>query len=133
MSKLSKSRRDARRKSMPGRALRPGANAARVHAQLRDDGGRVLAGAALRDGEWSLVLAGSVVATTESAAMALAMLHHTAAVQARAGVRTALAMTRTLEIAATAEAAEAGHTLDEHLAWLEAERQTRNQPASAPH
>ena len=131
MSKLSKSRRDARRKSMPARPSRP--DAARVHAQLRDGSGRVLAGAALREGEWSMVLAGRVVATTESAAMVLAMLHHTAAVQARGGVRTELAMTRTLEAAATAEAADAGHTLDEHLAWLEAERQTRNQPAGAPH
>ncbi|WP_101925515.1 MULTISPECIES: hypothetical protein [Luteimonas] len=132
MSKLSKPRRDTRRKSMPRRPFRA-ATAARVHAQLRDPAGQVIAGAALQDAEWSLLLAGQVVATTDSAAMVLAMLHHTAAVQARAGVRTELAMTTTLQTAATAEASEAGHTLDEHLAWLESERQTRNQPTGAPH
>ena len=133
MSKLSKFRRDARRKDAPRRPFRAGGDAARVHAQLRDAAGQVIAGAALQDAEWSMVLAGQVVATTESAAMVLAMLHHTAAVQARDGVRTELAMTKTLEAAATAEASDAGHTLDEHLTWLESERQTRNQPVSAPH
>lgn len=99
-----------------------------VHAQLRDGEGRVLAGALLQDGEWTLVLGGSPVASTASAAMVIAMLRHTAAVRAQAGVRTRLAVSKALDAAASAEAEAEGRTLAAHLDWLEAERRTRNTP-----
>jgi hypothetical protein len=104
-----------------------------IHAQLRDGDGRVLAGATLEDGEWTMVLAGRPVVSTPSAAMLLAMLRHTAAVQGRAGVRTRLSVSKVLDAAACAEAQAAGRTLAAHLDWLEAERRTRNDPAPALH
>lgn len=102
-----------------------------VHAQLRDGDGLVVAGATLEDGEWTMVLGGRAVATTASAAMLLAMLRHTAAVQGAKGVRTRLAVSKALDAAANAEAAAEGRTLAAHLDWLEAERRTRNAPPPA--
>lgn len=85
----------------------------------------------LQDGEWTMVLGGTPVATTTSAAMLIAMLRHTAAVQGRKGVRTQLAVSKALDAAASAEAEAEGRTLAAHLDWLEAERRTRNAPSPA--
>ena len=126
MSKPSRSRRGATSPNPFRRGDTPP-----VHAHLRDDDGRVLAGATLQDGEWTMVLRGKPVGTTASAAMLIAMLRHVAAVQARAGVRTRLAVSQALDAAASAEATAEGRTLAANLDWLEAERRTRNEPAPA--
>lgn len=127
MSKSSRPRRNA----TPRSPFRRRAGELPVHAHLRDGEGRVLAGATLHEDEWTMVLAGKPVATTSSAAMLIAMLRHTAAVQARDGVRTRLVVSKALDAAATAEAADAGRTLAAHLDWLESERRTRNAPTPA--
>lgn len=129
VSKSSKIRRDARRKDAPTRSIRRLGGSLQMHAHLKDTDGRVVAGAGLRDGEWVMLLAGRAVATTESAALMLAMLRHTADVQSRAGVETTLGISQSLGAAATAEAEAAGRSLADHLAFLETERQSRNDPA----
>lgn len=115
----------------PNNPFRRRDDASPVHAQLRDGDGRVLAGAVSQEGEWALVLGGKTVTTTGSAAMVIAMLRHTAAVQGRKGVRTRLAVSKALDAAASAEAEAEGRTLAAHLDWLEAERRTRNEPTPA--
>lgn len=124
MSKPSRPRRNA----APRSPFRRRAGELPVHAHLRDGEGRVLAGATLDGDEWTMLLGGRPVATTASAAMLIAMLRHTAAVQAGEGVRTRLAVSRALDAAATAEATAAGRTLAAHLDWLESERRSRKDP-----
>ena len=121
MSIHSKARRDARRKKQPAAAVAP-TRPIRVHAKLVDCEGTNVGGAGLRGDDWVLVLAGRVVATTNSASMMIAMLRRTVAVRQQGGEHLRLDCTRTLLDAATREAALVDRTLEEHLLALEAER-----------
>lgn len=125
MSRNSKAKRDARRKKEPSRPIRRLGDAMQPHAQLLDDQDASVGGVGWRDDEWLLVLGGQVVARSESAAMALAMLKHVVAVQAGAGNELRLEASPALLNNASREAAALGHTLDEYLAALEQERRER--------
>ena len=126
MSRNSRIKREARRKNGPKRPIRRLGSALQPHAQLLDNDGNAVGGVGWRDGEWLLVLAGQVVARSESAALALAMLKHVVAVQARAGTELELHASPPLLTAATREAGALGHTLEEYLVVLEQERVTRD-------
>ncbi len=135
MSKNSKARRDARKKKQPKsrrRSVTTNSKSAEPHAALLGDGGVVLGGAAFHSGQWILLLNGAVVSGTNSAAMILAMLKHTANVRESEGMTVRLTYSTTLKAAATKEAEDEGKTLDAYLEMLEAERIERlesKQPA----
>jgi hypothetical protein len=93
-----------------------------AHAHLLDATDRVMGGIALRDEEWVVVLQGRVVAATESAGLAIAMLRHTATLLSGAGHAVRVDTSETLRARATEEGAAAGKSLDDYLAYLEAER-----------
>lgn len=95
------------------------------HAQLLDADGQVVGGAGLRDGEWVLVLGAKAITTTSSAAMVLAMLKHTIATRAQAGLELRLQVSSALDAAATHEAMSVGKSLPQYLEWLEEERSQR--------
>jgi hypothetical protein len=123
MSINSKARRDARRKQQPKRTQDGAATPPMpAHAHLLDDDGRIMGGVALRGGEWALVLDGRVVTTTDSAAMAIAMLHRAAMARGTSGAAMQLRYSDTLRDAAAREAETGGQTLEQYLAALEAER-----------
>jgi hypothetical protein len=128
MSRHSKAKRDARRKQRPKAAANRVLPPVQTHAQLVE-GGAVIGGAGQQGDDWILFLAGKAVATTDSAAMLLAMLKHTAA-QCHAGGRdVVLSVSTGLRDAATLEAEAEGKSLDEYLAMLENERVERKQKA----
>jgi len=130
MSRNSKVRRDARKKQAGKRPVTRAAAPAAMHAQLSADG-RVIGGVQWRDGEWVMVLGGKDLAGTDSAAMAMAMLRHVAAVRESDGQAVGLMQSIALREAATREAELEGKSLEEFLAQLEAERLERKQ-ADAP-
>ena len=129
MSRNSKAKRDARMKNGPKRTIRRLGGSLQPHAQLLDADDAAVGGVGWRDNEWLLVLGGQVAARSESAALALAMLKHVVAVQARAGRELRLEASPPLLHAAGREAAAAGHTLDEYLSILEQERMERDPPS----
>ncbi|WP_342316837.1 hypothetical protein [Lysobacter sp. FW306-1B-D06B] len=138
MSRNSKAKRTARIKKEPGRPIRRLGGALQPHAQLLDADDASIGGVAWRDGEWLLVLGGQIAARSDSAAMALAMLKHVVALQARTGRELRLEASPPLLHAAGREAAAAGQTLEEYLAALEQERLERDslapmQTPSLPH
>ncbi|MCD9045618.1 hypothetical protein [Luteimonas sp. MHLX1A] len=126
MSRFSKARRDARRKDEPARPIRRLGDPLRLQARLAEPGGETVAAAALRDGEWLLLLDGRTAARTDSAAMVLAMLRHIARRHATGEAGLQLRCSPQLRAAAADEAAAHARTLTEHLDALEAERQTRH-------
>jgi len=126
MSRNSKVKRDARKKKEPKRPIRRLGNPLQPHAQLEDAEGNAVGGVGWRDREWLMVLGGKVVARTESAAMALAMLKHVVALQEQAGHTISLTFSPAMKTAATREAAAAGRTLDAYLEMLERERVERS-------
>lgn len=93
-----------------------------AHARLLDGTDGVMGGIALRGDEWVVVLQGRVVAATESAGLAIAMLRHTSTLLAGAGHAVRVKTSETLRVRATEEGAAAGKSLDDYLAYLEAER-----------
>lgn len=115
---LSKPPRHPRKPTGDSRAR----DAMPVHARLMDAAGDVVGGVARREDEWVAVLGGRVVATTESAGLAIAMLRHTATLLADAGRPVRIDVADTLRDAATAEGLVVGKPLEEYLAFLEAER-----------
>ena len=71
------------------------------------------------------MLNGAVVSGTNSAAMILAMLKHTASVRESEGMAVRLTYSAALKAAATKEADAEGKALDAYLEMLEAERVQR--------
>lgn len=133
MSINSKAKRDARRKKLPVRPSRHPTPPIQAHAHLIDAAGEVIGGAGRREEEWVLILRGRVLASTDSAGMIIAMLLHTASLHEANGERVRVDYSATLRELATREADEAGHTLEEYLAVLEAERVERsNERETAP-
>lgn len=122
MSINSKARRDARRKQQSGGTMQRRPAPLPAHAHLLDANDRIVGGMGLRGDEWALVLGGQVVTTTDSAAMAIAMLNRAAAAAGTPGAPLRLRCSDALRDAATREAQADGRTLEQHLAVLEAER-----------
>lgn len=94
-------------------------------AHLLADGDRIVGGVARRDDEFALVLGGRVVASTDSAGMAIAMLRHARATLSTDETPLSVRIAPALETPAMLEAEAAGLTLDAYLAALEAERVER--------
>lgn len=125
MSRQSKARRTLRRKHEGARPIRRLGAPLQPHAQLVDAGGESHGGAGWRDGEWLVVLGGRVVARTDSAAMVLAMLRHAARVLGERGPALRIEASAQLLQVAAHEADALGHSLDDYLQVLEAERAQR--------
>ena len=125
MSIHSKAKRDARKKSRPKPGGGRSGSLLRPHAEILDGEGNIVGGAGLRAGEWVMVLNGREVTGTDSPGMILAMLTHAATLREEAGLPVELHYSTVLRDAATAEALDAGKTLEEFLAMLEAERVER--------
>lgn len=91
-------------------------------AHLLDEAGAIVGGIAQRDGEYAFVLGGRVITSTDSAAMAIALLDRAIDVHAARDITLRRRVAEALLTAATREADEAGMTLEAQLAALEAER-----------
>jgi hypothetical protein len=122
MSINSKARRDARRKQAPHTTRRPAPAPMPALAHLLDEAGAIVGGIAQRDGEYALVLGGRVITSTDSAAMAIALLDRAIEIHAARDITLRRRVAEPLLTAATREADEAGLTLEAQLAALEAER-----------
>jgi hypothetical protein len=125
MSIHSKAKRDARKKLRPKPGGGRSGSQLRPHAEILDGEGNIVGGAGLRAGEWVMLLNGREVTGTDSPGMILAMLTHAATLREEAGLAVELRYSTVLRDAATAEALDAGKTLEEFLAMLEAERVER--------
>ena len=127
MSQHSQAKRAARKKREK-KAANASAAARRAgtpfvaHAQLLDDAGTLVAAGGLYGDEWVMVVAGRALDGIDSPGLLIAMLKHTAERCESEGRSTTLRLSTVLEKAAADEAAEGGHSLDEWLALLEAER-----------
>lgn len=123
MSIQSKAKRDARKKREKRAAgKRPSGGGFVAHAQLVDGDGQLVAAGGRYDGHWAAIVAGKAVPGIESAALLLAMLRHIAARCEDEGRATTLTVGPVLEKAAATEAENGGHSLEDYLALLEAER-----------
>lgn len=126
MSQHSQAKRAARKKrekkaANAASARRTGAPFV-AHAQLLDDAGGLVAAGGLYGDEWVMVVAGRALDGIDSPGLLIAMLKHTAERCESEGRATTLRLSTVLEKAAVDEAAEGGHSLEEWLALLEAER-----------
>lgn len=131
MSINSKARRDARRKQAPHLdARRPAPMPALAHLLGADDA--IVGGIARRGDEYAFVFGGRVVTSTDSAAMAIALLDRAITVHAARDVALRRRVSEPLLAAATREAEDAGLTLEAQLAALEAERIEHVQQRAAP-
>ena len=101
-------------------------------AHLVAEDGPIVGGIARRDDEYALVLGGRVIASTDSAGMAIAMLRHARATLSADDTRLAIRIAPALETPATQEADDAGMTLEAYLAALEAERVDRADERGGP-
>ena len=101
-------------------------------AHLLVDGDRIVGGIARRADDYALVLSGRVVAATDSAGMAIAMLRHARVALSNADTTLVIRVAPALETPATQEAEAAGLSLDAYLALLEAERAERAAERNPP-
>jgi hypothetical protein len=126
MSQHSQAKRAARKKrekkSANVAAARRAGTPFVAHAQLLDEAGGLVAAGGLYGEEWVMVVAGRALDGIDSPGLLIAMLKHTAERCESEGRSTTLRLSTVLEKAAADEAAEGGHSLEEWLALLEAER-----------
>lgn len=95
-----------------------------AHLVTPDD--RIVGGVARRDDEYVLVLGGKVMAATDSAGMAIAMLRHARSLLSTEDAPLVTRVAPALETPATLEADAAGLDLEAYLQVLEAERLERS-------
>jgi hypothetical protein len=100
-------------------------------AQLLAGDGRVVGGIARRDDEYALVLAGKVMASTDSAGMAIAMLRHARVLLSKGDLALQVRVSPELETPAIDEAALVGLELEPYLDVLETERRERAEERGA--
>jgi hypothetical protein len=126
MSQHSQAKRAARKKrekkAANAAASRRAGTPFVAHAQLLDEAGGLVAAGGLYGDEWVMVVAGRALDGIDSPGLLIAMLKHTAERCESEGRSTTLRLSTVLEKAAADEAAEGGHSLDEWLELLEAER-----------
>jgi len=126
MSRNSQAKRAARKKreakTANGVRMRREGSPFVAHAQLLDEAGTLVAAGGLHGSQWVMVVAGRALDGIDSPGLLIAMLKHTAERCASEGRATTLRLSTVLEKAAADEAAEGGHSLEEWLALLEAER-----------
>lgn len=124
MSTNSKAKRDARKKKQPKGGDSRKQPSLPVHARIAADS-IVVGGVVQEQDEWVMFLHGQAVTSTDSAAMMLAMLRHTAANLEGKGHAVRMDYSTQLRDLATSEAQAEGKTLDEYLDLLEVERRER--------
>lgn len=123
MSKLSKAKRDKRKKQAPRRpfarlnAQQPVQN----HAVLVNEEGQVVAAIGLQGNEWLLAIGGQTMGNADNPVPMLAMLKHLANVQEKEGRKVTLEYSEALQQMIDDLAADEGKTADEYLAALVAE------------
>ncbi len=123
MSKLSKAKRDQRKKQAPRRpfarlnAQQPVQN----HAVLVNEEGQVVAAIGLQGNEWLLAIGGQTMGNADNPVPMLAMLKHLANVQEKEGRKVTLEYSEALQQMIDDLAADEGKTADEYLAALVAE------------
>lgn len=123
MSKLSKAKRDKRKKQAPRRpfarlnAQQPVQN----HAVLVNEEGQVVAAIGLQGNEWLLAIGGQTMGNADNPVPMLAMLKHLANVQEKEGRKVTLEYSEALQQMIDDLAADEGKSADEYLAALVAE------------
>lgn len=123
MSKLSKAKRDKRKKQAPRRpfarlnAQQPVQN----HAVLVNEEGQVVAAIGLQGNEWLLAIGGQTMGNADNPVPMLAMLKHLANVQEKEGRKVTLEYSEALQQMIDDLAADEGNSADEYLAALVAE------------
>lgn len=110
---------------MPKRPAKtvPATKLGEPHAQLRDQGGKLLGGIVFKDNEWVLGLDGKIAGTSHSAAHVLAILKRAAALLRSEGREVDLVFSATLRAAAHQEAADQGLGFEAFQERLAAEMQ----------
>ncbi len=123
MSKLSKAKRDKRKKQAPRRpftrlnAQQPVQN----HAVLVNEEGQVVAAIGLQGNEWLLAIGGQTMGNADNPVPMLAMLKHLANVQEKEGRKVTLEYSAALQQMIDDLAADEGKTADDYLAGLVSE------------
>ena len=123
MSKLSKAKRDKRKKQAPRRpfsrlnAQQPVQN----HAVLVNEEGQVVAAIGLQGTEWLLAIGGQTMGNADNPVPMLAMLKHLANVQEKEGRKVTLEYSADLQQMIDDLAADEGKTADDYLAGLVSE------------
>jgi hypothetical protein len=123
MSKLSKAKRDKRKKQQAKRPfLRLNAQQqVQNHAVLVNEDGQAVAAIGLQGREWLLAIGGQTMGNAENPVPMLAMLKHLANVQEKEGRKVTLEYSELMQKLLDTLAEEAGQTAEEYLDKLVAE------------
>ena len=123
MSKLSKAKRDKRKKQAPRRpfARLNGQQQVQNHAVLVNEEGQVVAAIGLQGTEWLLSIGGQTMGNADNPVPMLAMLKHLANVQEKEGRKVTLEYSAALQQMIDDLAADEGKTADDYLAGLVSE------------
>ncbi|KRG62586.1 hypothetical protein ABB26_15790 [Stenotrophomonas humi] len=123
MSKLSKAKRDKRKKQAPRRpfARLNGQQPVQNHAVLMNEEGQVVAAIGLQGTEWLLAIGGQTMGNADNPVPMLAMLKHLANVQEKEGRKVTLEYSAQLQQMIDDLAADEGKTADDYLANLVSE------------
>ena len=123
MSKLSKAKRDKRKKQAPRRpfARLNGQQQVQNHAVLVNEEGQVVAAIGLQGTEWLLSIGGQTMGNADNPVPMLAMLKHLANVQEKEGRKVTLEYSAALQQMIDDLAADEGKTADDYLANLVSE------------
>jgi hypothetical protein len=132
MSKLSKAKRDKRKKQAPRRpfarlnAQHPVEN----HAVLMNEEGQVVAAIGLQGSEWLLAIGGQTMGNADNPVPMLAMLKHLANVQEKEGRKVNLEYSPALQQMIDDLAADEGKTAEDYLGALVAEFESNDEEAA---
>ncbi|WP_296252505.1 hypothetical protein [uncultured Stenotrophomonas sp.] len=123
MSKLSKAKRDKRKKQAPRRpfARLNAQQQVQNHAVLVNEEGQVVAAIGLQGNEWLLAIGGQTMGNADNPVPMLAMLKHLANVQEKEGRKVTLEYSAALQQMIDDLAADEGKTADDYLAGLVSE------------
>ncbi|MNN07517.1 hypothetical protein D3C81_1203440 [compost metagenome] len=123
MSKLSKAKRDKRKKQAPRRpfARLNGQQPVQNHAVLMNEEGQVVAAIGLQGTEWLLAIGGQTMGNADNPVPMLAMLKHLSNVQEKEGRKVTLEYSAQLQQMIDDLAADEGKTADDYLANLVSE------------
>ena len=123
MSKLSKAKRDKRKKQAPRRpfARLNGQQPVQNHAVLMNEEGQVVAAIGLQGTEWLLAIGGQTMGNADNPVPMLAMLKHLSNVQEKEGRKVTLEYSAQLQQMIDDLAADEGKTADDYLTNLVSE------------
>ncbi|WP_449465685.1 hypothetical protein [Stenotrophomonas humi] len=123
MSKLSKAKRDKRKKQAPRRPIvrLNGQQPVQNHAVLMNEEGQVVAAIGLQGTEWLLAIGGQTMGNADNPVPMLAMLKHLSNVQEKEGRKVTLEYSAQLQQMIDDLAADEGKTADDYLANLVSE------------